>query len=330
MAGQRSSSGVEPLRGGGAGPRRSAHGPVEVRRSSRRRRTVSAYREGDRPSCSSRPGSPGPRSGTGSTPCWGGSRPGPAPPTERRRARCAGRRAVRALPRRRRPQPRRCGGSQPAEPLGLVHPGRRHDPDLHPAEGDAGLGPRLRPAARAGPSAAHGARRAVLGAARDLPSPRAGPRLPRGVCRRRRRGAGKPALRRARRTRPPTARRRSSERTVGARREEDASAERTNVDADVVVVGAGLAGLRCAGALTARGLSVVVLEQADRPGGRVRTDVVDGLRCDRGFQLLNPSYPAVRRHVDVERPGPAGCRPRGAGGRCLRSGAHGRRPGATP
>ena len=74
----------------------------------------------------------------------------------------------------------------------------------------------------------------------------------------------------------------------------------SDVDAQVVVVGAGLAGLRCAGALTARGLSVVVLEQADRPGGRVRTDVVDGLRCDRGFQLLNPSYPAVRRHVDVE------------------------------
>ncbi len=67
----------------------------------------------------------------------------------------------------------------------------------------------------------------------------------------------------------------------------------------MVVVGAGLAGLRCAGALTARGFSVVVLELADRPGGRVRTDVVDGMRCDRGFQLLNPSYPAVRRHVDL-------------------------------
>ncbi len=68
----------------------------------------------------------------------------------------------------------------------------------------------------------------------------------------------------------------------------------------MVVVGAGLAGLRCAGALTAGGLSVIVLEQSDRPGGRVRTDAVDGMRCDRGFQLLNPSYPAVRRAVDVD------------------------------
>ena len=47
MAGQRSSSGVEPLRGGDAGPS-SPTGPVEVRRSTRRRRTVSAYREGER------------------------------------------------------------------------------------------------------------------------------------------------------------------------------------------------------------------------------------------------------------------------------------------
>lgn len=71
-------------------------------------------------------------------------------------------------------------------------------------------------------------------------------------------------------------------------------------DVDVVVVGAGLAGLRCAGALRRRGLEVLVVDRADAPGGRVRTDVVDGFRCDRGFQLINPSYPAVRRHVDLD------------------------------
>lgn len=69
---------------------------------------------------------------------------------------------------------------------------------------------------------------------------------------------------------------------------------------DVVVVGAGLAGLRCAVRLTELGHSVTVLESADAVGGRVRTDVVDGFRCDRGFQLLNPAYPAVRRWVDLD------------------------------
>src|ERR687885_994286 len=80
--------------------------------------------------------------------------------------------------------------------------------------------------------------------------------------------------------------------------------------AEVVVVGAGLAGLACARRLNGAGVAVTVLEAADRVGGRVRTDVVDGFRCDRGFQLLNPAYPEVRRVLDLRalrlRPLPAG------------------------
>ncbi len=69
---------------------------------------------------------------------------------------------------------------------------------------------------------------------------------------------------------------------------------------DVVVVGAGLAGLTCAVELTAAGLDVLVLEASDTVGGRVRTDRVDGFQLDRGFQLLNPAYPAVRKVVDLD------------------------------
>jgi phytoene dehydrogenase-like protein len=63
---------------------------------------------------------------------------------------------------------------------------------------------------------------------------------------------------------------------------------------DVVVVGAGLAGLRAAQLLAAAGRDVVVLEAADEVGGRVRTDRVDGFTLDRGFQLYNPAYPEGR------------------------------------
>lgn len=68
---------------------------------------------------------------------------------------------------------------------------------------------------------------------------------------------------------------------------------------EVIVIGAGLAGLQCARVLTAAGRSVRVLEASDGIGGRVRTDLVDGFRLDRGFQLLNPAYPDARSQLDL-------------------------------
>ena len=62
----------------------------------------------------------------------------------------------------------------------------------------------------------------------------------------------------------------------------------------MVVVGAGLAGLRAAQLLAAAGRDVVVLEAADDIGGRVRTDRIDGFTLDHGFQLYNPAYPEGR------------------------------------
>nr|WP_244210806.1 NAD(P)/FAD-dependent oxidoreductase [Amycolatopsis kentuckyensis] len=69
---------------------------------------------------------------------------------------------------------------------------------------------------------------------------------------------------------------------------------------EVVIVGAGLAGLAAAITLHRAGVPCAVLEASDEVGGRVRTDVVDGFRLDRGFQILNPAYPAIRRLADVD------------------------------
>jgi len=68
---------------------------------------------------------------------------------------------------------------------------------------------------------------------------------------------------------------------------------------DVVVVGAGLAGLAAAVHLQAAGRRVVVLEASDGVGGRVRTDRVDGFLLDRGFQVLLTAYPEVDELLDV-------------------------------
>ncbi len=69
---------------------------------------------------------------------------------------------------------------------------------------------------------------------------------------------------------------------------------------DVLVVGAGVAGLACARELVAAGASVRVLEAAKEPGGRVRTDRVQGFLLDRGFQVLPTAYPEARRVLDYE------------------------------
>ena len=63
--------------------------------------------------------------------------------------------------------------------------------------------------------------------------------------------------------------------------------------AEVVVVGAGLAGLSAATRLAAAGCDVHVLEAAPGPGGRLATDRIDGFVVDRGFQVLNTGYPRV-------------------------------------
>lgn len=69
--------------------------------------------------------------------------------------------------------------------------------------------------------------------------------------------------------------------------------------ATVIVVGAGLAGLACAWHLRQEGVPVRVLEASDGVGGRIRTDVVDGFRLDRGYQIFNTSYPEARRVLDI-------------------------------
>jgi phytoene dehydrogenase-like protein len=62
---------------------------------------------------------------------------------------------------------------------------------------------------------------------------------------------------------------------------------------EVVVVGAGLAGLSAATRLAAAGRDVHLVDAADHAGGRLTTTRVDGFTVDRGFQVLNTGDPRV-------------------------------------
>ena len=69
--------------------------------------------------------------------------------------------------------------------------------------------------------------------------------------------------------------------------------QRSITESDVVIVGAGLCGLRCAQILSQSGLNVVIVEKSDRVGGRLSSFSINGFIIDEGFQLINPSYPEL-------------------------------------
>lgn len=66
-----------------------------------------------------------------------------------------------------------------------------------------------------------------------------------------------------------------------------------NEQPQVIVVGAGIAGLAAAFTLQQAGLKVTVLESGNRVGGRMTSDVIDGFIMDRGAQFLSNLYTSI-------------------------------------
>lgn len=81
-------------------------------------------------------------------------------------------------------------------------------------------------------------------------------------------------------------------------RASERGADAWRAEEKVVIVGAGVAGMACALELKERGIPFTILEAEEEPGGRVRTDMVDGFLLDHGFQILLTSYPEAQRILD--------------------------------
>ncbi|RWR25377.1 NAD(P)/FAD-dependent oxidoreductase [Agrococcus lahaulensis] len=78
-----------------------------------------------------------------------------------------------------------------------------------------------------------------------------------------------------------------------------AQAQQAGLEVDVVIVGAGPAGLSAATALVAAGRSVAVLEARDRVGGRTWTDVVDGAMLEIGGQWVSPHQTVLLETIEA-------------------------------
>jgi phytoene dehydrogenase-like protein len=63
---------------------------------------------------------------------------------------------------------------------------------------------------------------------------------------------------------------------------------------DVIVIGAGFAGLAAATELADRGVDVRVLEARDRVGGRVWSDRAGGTVIERGAEFVLDGYDVLR------------------------------------
>ncbi len=74
----------------------------------------------------------------------------------------------------------------------------------------------------------------------------------------------------------------------------------TDLKDDVLIIGAGLAGLTAARVLKAAGKRIKLLEASDGIGGRVRTDQVNGFLLDRGFQVLLTAYPETKKMLNYK------------------------------
>ena len=68
-----------------------------------------------------------------------------------------------------------------------------------------------------------------------------------------------------------------------------------------IIIGAGISGLTAAVYLHKKGFETQIIEASERAGGRIKTDVVNGFRLDRGFQVLLTEYPETKALLDYQK-----------------------------
>ncbi len=66
----------------------------------------------------------------------------------------------------------------------------------------------------------------------------------------------------------------------------------------IAIIGGGISGLIAAINLETADKKCIIVEKSDRLGGRVGTDIIDGVPFDHGFQVLLTDYPYAKKYLD--------------------------------
>lgn len=72
------------------------------------------------------------------------------------------------------------------------------------------------------------------------------------------------------------------------------------MDRKIVIIGGGVSGLVAAIHCEKAGYEPIIIEAADRVGGRIKTDHKDGFLLDHGFQVMLTAYQEARRYLDYD------------------------------
>jgi protoporphyrinogen oxidase len=73
-----------------------------------------------------------------------------------------------------------------------------------------------------------------------------------------------------------------------------------NINKKITIIGAGISGLITAIELEKLGFHPIIIEASDRVGGRVKTDIVDGIQLDHGFQVILEAYPQAKKYLNYK------------------------------
>jgi phytoene dehydrogenase-like protein len=74
----------------------------------------------------------------------------------------------------------------------------------------------------------------------------------------------------------------------------------SDFDFEVVIIGAGVSGIRTAMELELEPDEMLIVEKTGQVGGRVKTFQTNGYFLDRGFQILLTAYPEVNNVLDLD------------------------------